>query len=211
MLQKQNFLRAPRDQISLRVRVSDFLRRRPRWQRAPCAQRDSETNRPGQGRTVCQLIFRRAILASSLALISYLSPASAPRPRRPSEIKKPDVVPCNRALNWGQWGFSITPPDRMIAFTLCKKKINKKNLKTSALFICTPMFHAFWNWKISGLFLVSISLIWNCSTAAVCRKIGACQVNLEHDFILAFYLYIYIHIYRAGIITLRSSPLLPSL
>lgn len=89
----------------------------------------------GQRRTVCRLIFRRAILASSLALISYLSPPSHHQPRRPSEMKKPDVVPCNRALNRGQWGFSITPPDRMSTFTLCKKKIIK-NLKTSALFIC---------------------------------------------------------------------------
>lgn len=72
-------------------------------------QTDAEINRRDQRRTVCRLISRGEpciILGSEILSVSM----STPRYR--SEMKNPDTVPCNSALNpWWWWGgdFSIRP------------------------------------------------------------------------------------------------------
>lgn len=133
------------------------------------AQSDAEINRRDECGTVCRLIFRGdpcIILGSDILSVSMSAP------RYPSEMKNPDAVPCNSALNPGHWGFSITP--QMEWMPLHKAK------EASALFILSlNVFSCRLELKNKWTHFCHISLIWNHITAA-CRdgSFWSAEVNL---------------------------------
>lgn len=123
------------------------------------AQSDAEINRRDQCRTVCRLIFRGdpcIILSSDILSVSMSAP------RYPSEMRKPDTVPCNSALNPGHWGFSITP--QMEWRPLHTAKERQHYLSSHQCF--TPL-----KLKNKWTRFCGISLIWNHITA-VCQDGG---------------------------------------
>lgn len=83
------------------------------------AQSDAEINRRDQCRTARRLIFRGdpcIILGSDILSVSMSAP------RYPSEMRNPDTVPCNSALNPGHWGFSIIPQMEWMPLHTAKKR-----------------------------------------------------------------------------------------
>lgn len=134
------------DQISF---MWGTLCRSLHWWRS-LAHSDAEINRRAQCRTVCWLIFRGdpcIILGSDILSVSMSAP------RYPSEMKNPDTVPCNSALNPGHWGFSITP--QMEWMPLHTAKTRQHYLSSRRCFMPAESEH-----------FCSVSLIWNHITAA---------------------------------------------
>lgn len=93
---------------------------------------------------VCRLIFRGdpcIILGSDILSVSMSAP------RYPSEMKKPDTVPCNNALNLGQWGFSITPQMEPVPLHTIKKRQHYVStvFKPENKWTCFCTFSRIWN------------------------------------------------------------------
>lgn len=130
------------------------------------AQSDAEVNRRDQCRPVCRLIFRgdpRIILGSDILSVSMWAP------RYPSQMKNPDTVPCNSALNPGHWGFSITPQMEWMPLLTAEKR--QRYLSSHQRFMPLEL-------KNKWLCFCSISLIWNHIT--VCQD--ACFWSDEENF-----------------------------
>ena len=147
---------------------------------AGLAQSDAEINRRDECRTVCRLIFRGdpcIILGSDILSVSMSAP------RYPSEMKNPDAVPCNSALNPGHWGFSITP--QMEWMPLHKAK------EASALFILSlNVFSCRLELKNKWTHFCHISLIWNHITAA-CRDGSFWSAEVNLIFFLFFFFFLW--------------------